>query len=426
MADKYHINLQGEAGLCKALKTCPFGSDDKHYSSAEEARSAFEAEMSSSSVFKKLSKKGFSDSTRNARQLGGTVYDQLVQQFGLASVEKDMAEKTDLRGVSLTYINQAVGKPIIGIAYGGDFRSEEEYGTSEIYKALEKGKNQKDLFYRKTDDAGNVGYVVVNPQKQDYRPEEILQREWDEALRRHNQPPYGNYTREIDKLEFRLTTKQLRERAKAAGIKPLPPTKQKLAQAIYRAEHSDEIIPTTQSVGEFHDGRNLIIMTDNPRMLATLDKLVEAAEHDSLRMGSSSNPFSRGAMFYDERDFSVATRNTLARAEKWEAQQMKKIEGLRERLQGDRGSRGWNTNSVYALGRPQAGFDSVIRYSAGKDGRKVTDPADTYYFINMSRQGHKQVSGWYNREELEAFASGDWTLADAEEQAYEAKYNRRK
>ena len=43
---KYHINGKGEAGLCRARKSCPFGDlTEDHYSSAEEARQAFEDSM---------------------------------------------------------------------------------------------------------------------------------------------------------------------------------------------------------------------------------------------------------------------------------------------------------------------------------------------------------------------------------------------
>lgn len=44
---RFHINTDsGEAGACRAVKgNCPFGSDSEHYSSAEEARAAFEKSM---------------------------------------------------------------------------------------------------------------------------------------------------------------------------------------------------------------------------------------------------------------------------------------------------------------------------------------------------------------------------------------------
>lgn len=40
---KYHVNNNGEAGLCSATKgKCPFGSAAEHFTSADAARSAFE------------------------------------------------------------------------------------------------------------------------------------------------------------------------------------------------------------------------------------------------------------------------------------------------------------------------------------------------------------------------------------------------
>ena len=45
---KYHINGKGEPGLCRARKTCPFGSAEDHYPSREAAQQAFELEQESS------------------------------------------------------------------------------------------------------------------------------------------------------------------------------------------------------------------------------------------------------------------------------------------------------------------------------------------------------------------------------------------
>ncbi len=46
---KFHVNSNGEAGRCSATKgKCPFGGEDQHFSSADEARAAFEATMDGS------------------------------------------------------------------------------------------------------------------------------------------------------------------------------------------------------------------------------------------------------------------------------------------------------------------------------------------------------------------------------------------
>lgn len=47
---RYHVNFQGNPGLCKAQVACPFGSADEHYSSEVEARTAYEASMQGEEV----------------------------------------------------------------------------------------------------------------------------------------------------------------------------------------------------------------------------------------------------------------------------------------------------------------------------------------------------------------------------------------
>lgn len=46
----YHVNAQGEPGQCKAMVQCPFGSADEHHETADDARAAYEARMSSTEV----------------------------------------------------------------------------------------------------------------------------------------------------------------------------------------------------------------------------------------------------------------------------------------------------------------------------------------------------------------------------------------
>lgn len=44
----FHVNPHsGNPGECKAIYACPFGGDDAHYSSPEEAREAYESKMAS-------------------------------------------------------------------------------------------------------------------------------------------------------------------------------------------------------------------------------------------------------------------------------------------------------------------------------------------------------------------------------------------
>jgi hypothetical protein len=55
---KYHINSEGNAGVCHAQGgNCPFASDDEHYSTPEEARIGYESQMDQdlTKAFSKLS-----------------------------------------------------------------------------------------------------------------------------------------------------------------------------------------------------------------------------------------------------------------------------------------------------------------------------------------------------------------------------------
>src|SRR5579875_3211223 len=44
---RYHINEQGNPGLCKATVRCPFGDASEHYSTPEQAREAYEIQVES-------------------------------------------------------------------------------------------------------------------------------------------------------------------------------------------------------------------------------------------------------------------------------------------------------------------------------------------------------------------------------------------
>lgn len=71
---KFHINPKGEAGECKAKGgTCPFGGEDKHHSSPEAAREAFEKNMGkeytlATYIYRKVSDKTSDDLSSPVKQ----------------------------------------------------------------------------------------------------------------------------------------------------------------------------------------------------------------------------------------------------------------------------------------------------------------------------------------------------------------------
>lgn len=50
----YHINDRGEPGPCRAKKACPFGGSEDHYTTLEEARTAYELVGSSREVLRSV------------------------------------------------------------------------------------------------------------------------------------------------------------------------------------------------------------------------------------------------------------------------------------------------------------------------------------------------------------------------------------
>lgn len=54
---KFHINPStGNPGPCKAARACPFGGADRHFDSAQEARTAFELEMGGDNTIQTMRK----------------------------------------------------------------------------------------------------------------------------------------------------------------------------------------------------------------------------------------------------------------------------------------------------------------------------------------------------------------------------------
>ena len=55
----YHINEKGEAGECRATISCPFGGEERHFGSPEDARKAYELVMQESTTWASMSKPSF-------------------------------------------------------------------------------------------------------------------------------------------------------------------------------------------------------------------------------------------------------------------------------------------------------------------------------------------------------------------------------
>lgn len=91
---KYHVNAKGEPGRCSAnAGKCPFGGEDRHHESAQEARSAYEARMTESLIPAGMEKK----------DLGLKALNELAK----VSSDQDVLTEVVMRGSERSFKNLA-------------------------------------------------------------------------------------------------------------------------------------------------------------------------------------------------------------------------------------------------------------------------------------------------------------------------------
>jgi hypothetical protein len=315
---------------------------------------------------------------RARRQEHGTLYRQLLAQgFTAEDIAAAENSRPGLRRIGLALVTQdGATDPLVGVAYGGDFRAEEEHGLPQINRGLAAGEHKKRILTGEVDGRWYLG-LHADQGLHRWQPEETLARQATEAHERSAREAEWA----ADRRDRTLLVPQLREDIRGAGIEgPLPRTKPEL-QAMHRrvVRH----LPEFTDVGEFHYGDTLIYLAHQPILIAALRLLADSGKH--LRMGGSGSPFGTGATIYDERDLTGdQIESARARAD-YIARMTKKAEPLRAAL---------NTRGqVYALtpGRIQDGVDM--------------------FYLNYSPRGHAQQFGWYSLAQLaEHHANGTWPM----------------
>lgn len=76
---KYHINGEGNPGVCSAESgNCPFGGDANHYSTKEKAREAFELSMAAQALLKRTTKRSSS-----AEAIAGALAERSLREFAV-------------------------------------------------------------------------------------------------------------------------------------------------------------------------------------------------------------------------------------------------------------------------------------------------------------------------------------------------------
>lgn len=315
---------------------------------------------------------------RAMRQTAGMVYHQLLAQgFTHEEIlaEEDSGPGTRRIGLAISS-QEGSDLPLIGVSYGGDFRSEEETGIPEIAAALRNGEHASRIV---TGDVEGHWFLALHADNglHSWNPEQHLRERAETALSRSR-----HAAREEFWLDKWLKVPELRDLIRGAGIDgPLPRTKTELQDILATKVRKKSVLA---NVGEFHFGDTLILLPARPVITATLRILAEAGKH--LRMGGSSTPFGRGATLYDERDLTGDTVEQFRALEDYVRRQDQKAEPTRRALRAQ--------GSLWALSSPTR-----------RDGRDL-------FWLNFSPRHHRQVSGWFTLFELnEKIRTGDWSKA---------------
>lgn len=406
--EKFHINQEtGEVGKCTAnIKICPVGGE--HYSSLEEARAAYENAQNDELLTsaKRKPRNEFTQHIRNAdkrirdmeddlkkrdeRQGSNTIIQQLYRD---GITEEDLQRVMDLKlnnresGIGTLSSKDDDSDPVVGVTYTGDYRAEEEWGLKHIKENLEKGTLAKDnvVFMEKN----GRGYLAIKGDQP------YLFKETGPAALKKADERFTRYSSGDDwKEEIRLSKKSLIELKQMlkGKVKPLPTTKDKLINAAINLNRPKNYIKHPQ--GEFHDGTALAIVSDNPAMIATMKHIKEAHDDGALRLGESANPFSRGVLFYDERDISRKNKIGIVKDEEAKKASEEYIAEVEEKLK--------EKGRLYAAS-PNA-------------DRDTKDIRDSEYFLNYypNKRDFKDVPangvyGWFKKEDLQKIAGGDLT-----------------
>jgi hypothetical protein len=405
MANRFHLTDNGPKTCTASVRDCPIGG--AHFEDKEAAELAYELKAEKKfnplGALKKKSDPYTSHiaraekrirslesdmKIRDARQKNGTLYHELRAE-GITDelLEERFAVETNNRESTIGYTESEEGSVrAVGLTYGGDYKAEEEWGMAAITKGLQDGTYGPDdvLLYTKGDTTilavkGERTYGwSANPEEND-----DVKRAEESARKRYNR--YTPF--EVQQMKWKLQNQSVADmRAQLKGkVVPLPKTRDELLSALVKLNSQKEY--HTPAMGEFQTGKALVIVTKDPLEAKLMTKLKESHNNGSLRVGGSSNPFGRAALFYDERDLSRERKAGLIRDEEAQKSAQAYIADTQAKLKAK--------GNLYAISPDASGETEDIR--------------EARYFLNYAPQNAKQISGWFNKEQLERIADGDFS-----------------
>lgn len=399
---RFHLTDNGPKPCTASVRDCPVGG--AHFTNEGEAKLAYEFSAAKKhGVFGGLKKPQdphmlhVSSAAKRLRQLEkdmlerdrrqaeeGTVFHQLLADgVSEEELEARFKEDTNTREAGIGYMSNSEGavKPV-GLSYGGDYKAEEEYGMAHIAKTLREGTAEKDdvLVYEKNGFTvmavrGERSYGWADDDGSRVRSEQM-------ALKRFKD--WYNWDDRQLKWELeRLSAADVKSRLNGR-VKPAPKTK---AAAITEILKLDGAQRRTPAIGEFQNGSALVIVTKDPIEAKLMKSLKEAHDEGHLRVGGTANPFGRGSLFYDERDLTREYKTDLVKDEEATRYAAAYVSDTKGKLESN--------GRVYAVSPSVDDSDGDIRKAR--------------FWLNYSPNNHKQIFGWFNKEQLERIAEGDYS-----------------
>lgn len=400
----FHIPPDGPAPCDATVKVCKYGGGGQvpHFETLGAAEEAYAAQQGGTvpgrqTRGEKVSAQERDFRARDARQGTGTVVAQLAAE-GISRGEIDdlLTMNVSTRKASLGVLPVREGEDeVLGVAYSGDYRFEEEDGLAKIGEALQKGTMPPGgVQFRET--AGGMGILTIdNPGAHFFQENDRAEVEATALSRHGSETPYTQEQQRLDNESWAMSVGELRAALKGK-VTPLPSRKDDLRAAYveYHEPSKGYRFPT----GEFNRGKMLTIVSESPAMKATMARMVEAHRAGALRTGASSNPFSGAVLFYDDRDMSRAAKG----------EQLDTI-AAQERASD------YVADEVAALG------ESGVLYAIMSDADfETTDVSTGRYFINYyprdRRDSTRGIYGWFSKEELGAISRGDFSPMDKQDE----------
>lgn len=400
--NRFHLTESGPKP-CKAnIRDCPIGG--AHFETKEKAEAAFEFKADRKfSPLGALKKKvdpftkhiatadkrirALSDElkARDERQNDATLWHEITREFPEELLKERFKERTNLRESGVSYKRLVGGKAhgAVGITYGGDHRTEEEYGIHHIAKSLHSGDYGPDDVQVYSE--GDFTHFVVKGERaydwnNDLTQNSLVKDNAKEAKDRYNR--YSPW--ELRQLQWDAeakSAKQLREELTEYGN--VPKTKSDMVKKWVELKSNQPW--RTPAMGEFHNGRALVITTKDPLEAKLMHKLKATHDAGSLRFGAADNGSS---VFYDDRDLPAEQVKTMIQDE-----------------EASKAAKGYIAETENNLRRS----DGTLFAVSTRVDHKLKDVRESRYWLNFSPRGHKQIFGNFNKEQLDRIASGDFS-----------------